>query len=262
MIDPQKGICCAGCPHRAAYVVVKDAVGRGRGHIICGEAGCPSVGHVHPAATACPGGQDHLLPRYNHQVPEGTPEDPGSAVCTHFALDAEVATDGGSTYGASVLAGEGSCAILCVMASSKRFLEDDAIMELGRHLQDLGYESIARADPLDTAGTGQMLSELVDEGSVHAVVFSSPCAQLQRKNPLPSAEVDPYMCVGCQRCVQIVGCPALSFRPPSAFIDPNVCAGCDLCADYCRTHVIGSERNDLSPAQRSTLRFTAAGIDR
>lgn len=257
MKSPQKGICCAGCPHRAAYVVVKDAVRRGRGHVICGEAGCPTVGHMHPAATACPGGQERLLPRYDHPVPEGSADEPGSVICAHFALDADVAGDDGKTFGADVLAGEGACAILCVMASSKAYLDDDALMDLGRHLQELGYGSIAKADPLDTAGTGQMLTDLIAEGGVHAVVFASPCAQLQRKHPLAPAEVDPYLCVGCQRCVQITGCPALTFRPPAAFIDPDACAGCDLCADYCRTHVIGSERNDLSPAMRSELRYAA-----
>ena len=119
MLKPQRGICCAGCPHRAAYVVVKDVIRRGRGHVICGEAGCPAVGHVHPAATACPGGQAELMSMYNKPVPQGTPEEPGSVVCAHFALDADVAADDGARFGAEQLAGEGACAILCVMASSK-----------------------------------------------------------------------------------------------------------------------------------------------
>lgn len=262
MISPQKGICCAGCPHRAAYVVVKDAIRRGRGHIICGDAGCPAVGLVHPAATACPGGQDRLLPRYNHAVPKGTPEEPGSVICAHFALDAAVGADDGSVYGAAQLAEEGACAILCVMTSRKRYLEQSAIEDLGRHLIDMGYGDVALADPLDTAGSEQMLGEIIATGGVHAVVFASPCAQLQRRVPLEPAEVDPYTCVGCQRCVQIIGCPALSFRPPTAFIDPDICTGCDLCADYCRTKSIGSARADMDPRTRSTQRYAAAGADR
>lgn len=259
MLKPQRGICCAGCPHRAAYVVVKDVIRRGRGHVICGEAGCPAVGHVHPAATACPGGQAELMSMYNKPVPQGTPEEPGSVVCAHFVLDADVAADDGTRFGAEQLAGEGACAILCVMASSKVFLSDGAVTDLGRHLQRLGYSSIALADPLDTAGTGDMLRELVEAGGVHALVFASPCAQLQRTAILAPAEVERVSCVGCMRCVQITACPALSFRPPAAFIDPDACAGCDLCSDYCRTRVILTPRADMTPAQRHAERLAAAG---
>ena len=66
MHKPQTGIACPGCPHRAAFVVVKDAVGRGRGRVFCGDAGCAAVGPLHPAATTCPGGEAALLPRYRH----------------------------------------------------------------------------------------------------------------------------------------------------------------------------------------------------
>ena len=72
MRNAEPGISCPGCPHRAAYVVVKDAVGRGRGRVFCGNAGCRVVGVMHPAATTCPGGEQALLPRYRQAVPDGT----------------------------------------------------------------------------------------------------------------------------------------------------------------------------------------------
>lgn len=257
MIKPQREICCAGCPHRAAYVVAKDVIGRKRGRVICGDAGCRAVGEVHPAATACPGGQDALLPRYNKPVPVGTPEEPGSDICLHFALDLDVVTDEGARFGAAALAGEGACAILCVMASSAAYLAEEAVTELGRHLQGLGYTSISLADPFDSAGTEDMLAELIEEPGAHAVVFASPCAQLQRKAPLEHAEVDRISCVGCMRCVQITGCPALSFQPPAAAIDPDACAGCDLCCDFCRTHVILTPRATTPPDIRRLQRYAA-----
>lgn len=282
MIAPQKGISCAGCPHRAAYVVCKDVLGRKRGRVICGDAGCRAVGPMHPAATACPGGQEMLLPRYNHPVPAGTPEEPGSDVCVHFALDEDVAksarnvaaevddavgaagdagatsASAGSPYAASVLAGEGACAVLAVLASSRGFLAHEEVEELGRTLLRLGYADVTVLNPFDTLRCGEVLKAMIEEAGVHAVVFASPCAQLTREQPLEHDEVDQYTCVGCQRCIQIVGCPALTFRPPTAFIDPNVCSGCDLCGDYCRTHVILSPRGHLSPEQRAAERLAAA----
>ncbi len=36
-----RGVSCPGCPHRAAYIACKEAMGRGRWRVISGEAGCP-----------------------------------------------------------------------------------------------------------------------------------------------------------------------------------------------------------------------------
>ncbi|WP_143764853.1 hypothetical protein [Collinsella vaginalis] len=261
MRRPQRGVICPGCPHRAAYVVVKDAVGRGRGRVTCGDAGCSAVGAVHPAASACAGGQDVLLPRYNQPIPTGFAEEPGALRCAHFVNATAVGTDGGAPS-AGQLAMEGSSALLCVMASDARFLTEPGVTGLAHELESLGYERTSVLDPFDTSASGEAIAALIDTGGAHAVTFSSPCAQLLRRRPGLGgpAEVDRLSCVGCQRCVQITGCPALSFAPPSAQIDPVSCTGCDLCADYCRTRVIFSPRTGESPAARQRRRFEAAGI--
>lgn len=259
MRSPQKGICCAGCPHRAAYIVCKEAMGRKRSHVICGDAGCPAVGLVHPAATTCPGGMERLMPRYNVPVPAGTPEDPGSEVCIRFVLDTVVAkADQADTYAASRVAGEGAVAVLAVLASSRAFLTHGALEGLADTLTGLGYADITVIDPFDTLRCADVLASIMAAPGTHALVFASPCAQLLRKHVPEPAEVDPYSCVGCQRCGQIVGCPALSFHPPAYHIDSEACTGCDLCLDFCRTHVILSPRGHMTPEQIRRERYAAA----
>ena len=262
MDKPMKGIACAGCPHRAAYVVTKDALGRGRGRVICGDAGCAAVGALHPAATACPGGQERLLPRYNKPVPAGTANEPGSEACVRFVRAEQVvygaAPDGEPGFSAAEMAGCGRVAVLAVTASSAAYVEDAALSELVDRLRELGYGCIAMADPFDTLGSGELIGEALAADGVSAVVFASPCARLTRRVPLAPAEVDRYSCVGCQRCVQILGCPALSFAPPAAAIDADACAGCDLCRDYCRTHVILSVRARMTPEERRHERYASA----
>ena len=88
----ERGVSCAGCPHRAAYVACKEALGRGKNKVICGNAGCAETGYMHPAATTCAGGEDALLPRYKQEIPSGgTADQPAAEACIHFALDEEVA---------------------------------------------------------------------------------------------------------------------------------------------------------------------------
>ncbi|MDY4041662.1 MAG: hypothetical protein SOY67_06150 [Collinsella sp.] len=260
MEKPQRGVICPGCPHRAAYVVVKEAMGRGRGHVICGDAGCRVVGAVHPAASACPGGQAALLPRYNQAAPVGSAAEPGSERCAHFVLDADLMAERADRFSRERLAAEGTAALLCVMTSSAHYLAESGADELVEQLRTLGYEEVAAVDPFDTQGATEAARDLLAARGARAVVFASPCAQLMGRSPLAPAAVDRLSCVGCMRCVQITGCPALRFAPPAAAIDPEACAGCDLCADFCRTHVIYSPRTGQPLERRRRERFEAAGV--
>ena len=257
MHSPKRGILCAGCPHRAAYLALKEATRRRRGHVICGNVGCAATGEMYPAAATCPGGMERLLDRYRQPTPTGgTPEAPACPVCVHLASDAEIAADDAPERFAG-LASEGEVTILAALASGKRYLAHEAIEQLGERMLELGADTVAVLDPFDAARCAEELSGLLASPGVHGAVFASPCAQLLRARPLDPVEVDPYMCVGCHRCFQITGCPALSFRPPAYVVDPDICAGCDLCCNYCRTQVIYTPRARMSPAERAGARRAA-----
>ena len=251
MRKPQTGVACAGCPHRAAFVVVKDAVGRGRGRVFCGDAGCSAVGPLHPAATTCPGGEAALMPRYRQAVPAGDEEAPAT-VCAHFVPDRAL-LDPACAAELDHLAREGATVLLCVLASRRDSSAPRAKPPWSRALGSL----VAPTWPCSTRSirspaSGAVFSALEAPG-VHGLVFASPCAQLM-VGAFEHAEVNAFACMGCQRCNQITACPALAFVPPTCQIDPDVCAGCDLCADFCRTHTILSPRERLSPAEKHAMR--------
>lgn len=264
MVKPQVGINCPGCPHRAAFVVVRDAVRRGRGHVFCGNTGCAVVGTMHPQASTTPGGDAALLPRYRQAVPTGD-EDARASVCCHFVLADELmgtadpadgARDGGA-YALDHLAAEGEVVLLCILAAERRHLAPEALDALCARARELGALDAAVLDPFDTADATTAAAEAARHPGVHALVFASPCAQLMGGAFSP-AEIDRLACAGCRRCSQITGCPALVFEPPVFQIDADACAGCDLCADYCRTNIIYSERQRQSPAERHAARMAAA----
>lgn len=258
MRNPQQGILCAGCPHRAAYLAVKDATRRKRGRVICGNAGCSVIGPVHPAAATCPGGMNELLPRYNQPVPSGgTADAPAVALCVHMATDAELAADD-ATERFGALAAEGATTLFAVMASGRDFLTREAIENLGERMLELGADNVAILDPFDIERCAEVLPALLEQPGVHGALFASPCAQLQRGTAAEPVEIDRYTCAGCHRCYQITACPAISFEPPVYRVDPEVCAGCDLCCAYCRTQVIYSPRSRQTPAERAAARYAAA----
>ncbi|MDY2777376.1 MAG: hypothetical protein SOU51_03255 [Collinsella sp.] len=259
MHDPRPGILCAGCPHRAALVAIKEASRGRRGKILCGDAGCPHVGAVHPAAATCPGGDAALPARYRKDIPvDGTTSQPAAPYCIHVILDQEVASaDAPGSLGS--LAAEGESVILAVMASSAGHLERGDVERLGQTVLEIGAGDVAILDPFDIARCTDVLSGQLDEPGVHGAIFASPCARLLLDGEATEpVEVDPHMCVGCQRCHQITGCPALSFTPPRYTVDASMCTGCDLCTGFCRTQIIYSPRNRLSLDERRTLRLAAA----
>lgn len=256
MATVEQGICCPGCPHRAAYVACREALGRGRGRVICGNAGCERVGSMHPAATTCPGGEDALLERYRTAAPQRTADgEPGAQACIHFVPDTAL-TEPNHADAPTDLAGEGTSVVLAVMASSAASTTREGIEQLAERARELGADDAVAVDPLDTSNATAAVQAALEAPGVHAVLFAAPCTQLVDTEQLGGpCEVDRFACVGCHRCKQITGCPALTFTPPSYRIDPDACAGCDLCGAHCRTHVIYSPRARLTPEQRSQLRY-------
>lgn len=256
----ERGVACPGCPHRAAYIACKEALGRGRGRVICGDAGCRAVGPMHPAATACDGGEHELLGRYRTPVPEGgTHASPAVDACVHFVTD-EALDDAQPGDGAlGDLAAQGRSTVLAVLASSRAHLTRESIEALGTRALGLGAADAVIVDPFDSVKAQAVLREALDTPGVRAVIFASPCARLVRdKDACEPVDIDRYACVGCHRCKQITACPAIRFAPPAYEIDAETCTGCDLCVNFCRTHVIYTPRDRKAPEERSALRYAAA----
>ena len=251
MQQPKQGVLCAGCPHRGAYLAAKNAVRGTRGAVICGDVGCPAVGYAYPAAATCPGGMERLLPRYRKKIPT----EPTAPVCVRFTRDTALsANDAAQSFSPAALACEGAAVVLAVLASSAACATHEGIETVGKRLLELGIESVTVADPLDLEQGEEVLRGCFAAGGVTAVVFASPCTLLV-KEPLEPAEVDRFACVGCHRCAQITGCPALSLTPPVYHIDPDACAGCDLCVGTCRTQIIYTPRLRMTFEERRALRY-------
>ena len=80
------------------------------------------------------------------------------------------------------------------------------------------------------------------EAGVKAIIFRSPCVVLAK--PTARSHVDASACIGCQRCVKQLGCPALEPQEDGRVsIDQSQCTGCTLCEQVCPVHAIsGGER--------------------
>ena len=244
-------VLCAGCPHRASFYAVKRAM-RGRKTLFCGDIGCYTLGNAKPLdmvdTCLCMGAGINIAQGVTHVEPD----------TKAFAFV------GDSTFFASGITGVVNAfynqadMTLVVLDNSTtamtghqphpgtgRTMMGQVVerVSIERVLLAIGLTVVETVDPLDHERAVETVRRVADQPGVKVIIFRSPCVVLAK--PQATSVVDAEKCVGCQRCVRELGCPALV--PDAATgkvrIDATQCTGCTLCEQICPTHAIsGGER--------------------
>ena len=237
-------VLCAGCPHRASFYAVKQAM-KGRKTIFCGDIGCYTLGNAMPLdmvdTCLCMGAGLGIAQAINHLEKDRS--------CFAFVGD--------STFFASALPGVVNAVYnqaeftLIVLDNSTtamtghqphpgtgRTMMGEVVekVSIENVLRGIGVTAVETVDPLNHALAVETVRRTADLPGVKAVIFRSPCVALFRASA--QAAVDPAVCVGCKKCIREIGCPALSFRDGKAVVDPAQCNGCTLCEQLCPVHAI------------------------
>lgn len=242
-------VLCAGCPHRASFYAVKKAMGK-RKTIYCGDIGCYTLGNAQPLdmvdTCLCMGAGINIAQGVFHVEPDTT--------CFAFVGD--------STFFASGITGvvnafynQANLTVVVLDNSTTAMTGHQPHPGTGRTMmgevvQKVSIEAVLRAiglttvetvDPLDHELAVQTVKRVADEPGVKAIIFKSPCVVLAK--PQAMSHVDAKACIGCQRCIRELGCPAIAFRDGKATIDETQCSGCTLCEQVCPVGAIsGGER--------------------
>ena len=240
-------VLCAGCPHRASFYAVKQAM-KGKKAVFCGDIGCYTLGNAMPLdmvdTCLCMGAGITMAQGMSHMNPD----------TVSFAFT------GDSTFFASGMTGVVNAVyneadmILCVLDNSTtamtghqphpgtgrnmmgNFVEKVSIEKV---LEGIGVKKILTVDPLKLDEAVTAVRECAGEKGVKAIVFRSPCVAITK--PEKKMAVDADKCIGCRKCIREIGCPALVTADGKAAIDRNLCTGCGLCNFICPVKAIGGE---------------------
>ena len=241
-------VLCAGCPHRASFYAVKQAM-KGRQAVFCGDIGCYTLGNAMPLdmvdTCLCMGAGITMAQGLNH-MNEGV-------TCFAFVGD--------STFFASGITGVVNAVyneadiILCVLDNSTtamighqphpgtgRNMMGNAVekVSIEKVLEGIGVRKILTVDPLNLDEAVYAVEQCAEEKGVRAIVFRSPCVAITK--PQGKCAVEAAKCVNCRKCIREIGCPALTTADGAVTIDRNLCTGCGLCSHICPVHAIGGEK--------------------
>lgn len=255
---------CAGCPHRATYWSLKNALAMdGRDGIVLGDIGCYTIG-VRPA------GFEQV--KTCHAMGSGAGLANGFGQLERFGLNQPVLTVCGDStfYHAAIPAlvnarYNRSNFLMLILDNSATAMTGfqphpgTGRTAMGSEAPVVDIEALCKAlgarvqvkNPFDVQDTTDAVYELLqDREGIKVLILRQECAlvRVKRQKALFEVRVDPERCIGqacgCnRRCTRIFKCPGLAWDPVTgkARIDEAICTGCGVCADICPQSAILKE---------------------
>lgn len=239
-------VLCAGCPHRASFLAVKQAMRR-RKAVFSGDIGCYTLGNAKPLdmvdTCLCMGAGITIAQGLHRVEPDAV----------NFAFV------GDSTFFHTGIPGivnavyNGTDMVVVVLDNSTTAMtggqphpgigrnargEVAAKVDIEAVLRAVGVEHVETCDPLRLDEARAAVERAVEAGGVSAIVFRSPC--IAEVRPAPPYVVDEARCTGCESCISKLGCPAIVRFDGQVRIDGSLCVGCGVCPQLCLADAIGA----------------------
>ena len=237
-------VLCAGCPHRASFYAVKQAM-KGEKTVFCGDIGCYTLGNAMPLdmvdTCLCMGAGLNIAQGIGRIEPD--------TKCFAFVGD--------STFFASAITGvvnavynQADMTVVILDNSTTAMTGHQPHPGTGRTmmgqivdridieavLRGVGVKTVETVNPLALSEAVDTVKRVALEPGVKAIIFRSPCAVLVKPNP--PAAIDPGKCIGCKRCIRELGCPGIVLSEGRVSIESALCTGCGLCRKVCPVQAI------------------------
>ena len=244
-------VLCAGCPHRASFYAVKQAM-KGKKTVYCGDIGCYTLGNAMPLdmtdTCLCMGADITMAQGFYHNEPD--------RYCFSFIGD--------STFFASGITGVVNAVYnqakqtICILDNSTTAMTGHqphpgtGVTMMGEIVEKISIEKILNAigvkpvitvNPFDQKAATEAVQQASETPGVSAIIFKAPCIAIAQKvgwEKPHALTVDTGKCIGCRKCINKLGCPALSVSFTKnekgknlVEIDKSLCTGCNLCGQVC-----------------------------
>ena len=249
-------VLCAGCPHRGAFYAVKQAM-KGKKTVYCGDIGCYTLGNAMPLdmtdTCLCMGADITMAQGFYHNEQD--------RYCFSFIGD--------STFFASGITGVVNAVYnqakqtICILDNSTTAMtghqphpgtgltmmgEIVEKISIEKILDAVGVKPVITVNPFDQKAAVEAVQKASETPGVSAIIFKAPCIAIAQKvgwEKPHALTVDNAKCIGCRKCINELGCPALSVSTATnakgkqlVDIDKSLCTGCGLCSQVCPVKAI------------------------
>jgi len=239
---------CAGCPHRASFYAVKQAM-KGQKAVFSGDIGCYTLGNAKPLSMVdtclCMGAGITIAQGLHRAEPDAVnfafigdstffhTGIPGVINAVYNQTDIVIIIlDNSTTAMTGHQPHPGTGATVMGNISQK--------ISISEVLKALGVRHVVTQNPFNLEQTITAVKEAAAFKGVSAIIFEAVCIGRGEKASLYS--IDPSKCTGCNRCLAELGCPAIVKDDKKVRIDASACFGCSLCLQVCKEKAIGSEK--------------------
>lgn len=252
---------CAGCPHRATFWSVKNALTLdGRGGFVTGDIGCYTMaigpaGYFQLKTVQAMGSGTGLASGFGKLGAMGFKQ-PVLAVCGdstffHAAIPALINGVYNHSNFTMLILDNSATAMTGFQphpgTGTNALGEPTTAVDIEALCRSLGVR-VEVTDPFDLQGTtGKLLDLMAEEGDVRVLLLRRKCALVRAREEKPAylVRVESEKCLGeacgCNRlCTRVFQCPGLAWDSARgvARIDEVVCNGCGVCADICPASAI------------------------
>lgn len=244
-------VLCAGCPHRASFYAVKQAM-KGKKSVFCGDIGCYTLGNAMPLdmVDTC------LCMGAGINIAQGIGKIESDTVCFAFVGD--------STFFASAITGivnavynQANLTVIILDNSTTAMtghqphpgtghtMMGEIVQKINIEavLHGIGVEVVETVNPLELEQAVLCVKETASKPGVKAIIFKAPCIAVTK--PGKALYVKEEVCIGCKKCIRELGCPAIVLKEGQVKIDTSLCVGCGVCRKVCPVHAItGGDRDE------------------
>ncbi|UCG13771.1 MAG: indolepyruvate ferredoxin oxidoreductase subunit alpha [Deltaproteobacteria bacterium] len=242
---------CAGCPHRATYYAVKQALGEGTA-IYPTDIGCYTLGLLPPLQTAdfllCMGSSVSSAGGFSKAQDQPVVAFIGDSTFFHSGITGLINAVQNDHNFTLVILDNGTTAMtgqqphpgveLTVEGPQPPKVDIEAVV------RGCGVDQVLVVQPLQVRKTIGSIKEVLegDENpGVRVIISKSPCPLFERRVTGRKQKVVFKVteeCDMCRRCLDELGCPAFTYcedEEDCAYIriDELLCSGCSVCAQMC-----------------------------
>lgn len=230
---------CAGCPHRASFYIVKQAM-KNKKTIFCGDIGCYTLGKFEP------------LNMIDTCLCMGASITMGLSMQMTNPKDIVISFIGDSTFFHSGIQGiingianeqnltivilDNGCIAMTGGQSTPEFNGISSGIPIENVLKGIGVEVIKTLSPFDFNKSIKVIKQVVELKGIKVVIFRSPC--ILNETIKKTIVIDKMKCNKCKSCISQIGCPALKEVYDSVEVDIEKCNGCGLCLNVCNNDAI------------------------